>query len=663
MIIAYSQILNKFYNFGINTDFSLITKFVDNNDKEKYYQISMNCEFSDIILNGDLPVLSDDDKKIILDNLTDIEILQRYLPPELFEFRGFSIINAFDITDQQILSELKQNLLQKDAILSVENFNQIQSKIEKLLNISPLFINIAAIRDNEVLILNMSNNCDIECLYQSSIHYNIDYFKGSIYEELLNRDDIIIIRDLNDKKNKTDFEKEMLSHGKTNFLIAPLSYNDIKIGFLLIASKESGQINHINSLKLTPIIPNFAVAIRRNLDEFENRVNLLIQQKFTSIHPSVEWKFKDAIIDYINQQDKNENVELNKIIFNNVYPLYNITDIRNSSIHRNSAIQKDILEQLNYLKKIIDIAFSEYKYPLFDEVGFQISQNILNLENGINTGDEIRILKFIKNEVEPLLSEIKNFNTELRNLSDNYFAKTSKEQNSFYEKRKDFDISVQILNNTVSKYIEDMEREAQLMFPHYFDKQLTDGVDVSIYIGASISNSKEFNKFHLKNLRLWQLITLANIVLLLDKIRDKMPVKLETTNLIVVQDMPITICYDIEEKRFRVDGAYNVRYEIMKKRIDKAIIKNKNERLTQPNTISIVYSHENEKEEYLKYIDYLIYKNVLQNEYEHFELEDLQGITGLKALRVTVNYKNIKYIDKSISELLSDAYQKNILSN
>ena len=58
----------------------------------------------------------------------------------------------------------------------------------------------------------------------------------------------------------------------------------------------------------------------------------------------------------------------------------------------------------------------------------------------------------------------------------------------------------------------------------------------------------------------------------------------------------------MEEKKFDVDGAYNARYEIIKKRIDKATIKDSSERLTQPGKIAIIYSHEKEVKEYMNYI-------------------------------------------------------------
>jgi hypothetical protein len=94
----------------------------------------------------------------------------------------------------------------------------------------------------------------------------------------------------------------------------------------------------------------------------------------------------------------------------------------------------------------------------------------------------------------------------------------------------------------------------------------------------------------------------------------------------------------MDEKKFDVDGAYNIRYEIIKKRIDKAHIKGTNERLTVPGKIAIVYSQDKDAKEYKKYIKYLQSKKLL-GKVEKLELEDLQGVLGLKALRVEVIYK------------------------
>ena len=86
-----------------------------------------------------------------------------------------------------------------------------------------------------------------------------------------------------------------------------------------------------------------------------------------------------------------------------------------------------------------------------------------------------------------------------------------------------------------------------------------------------------------------------------------------------------------------MEGSYNIRYETIKKRLDKARIRDTDERLTQPGKIAIVYSNQKEVQEYQEYIEFLQNKNVLNPGIEFLELEELQGVKGLKALRVDVN--------------------------
>jgi hypothetical protein len=80
-----------------------------------------------------------------------------------------------------------------------------------------------------------------------------------------------------------------------------------------------------------------------------------------------------------------------------------------------------------------------------------------------------------------------------------------------------------------------------------------------------------------------------------------------------------------------------VRYEIIKKRIDKAVIRGTTERLTQPAKIALVYSHPSEAGEWRDYIEYLQRRGYLAREVEELELEELPGAQGLRALRVTVD--------------------------
>ena len=51
----------------------------------------------------------------------------------------------------------------------------------------------------------------------------------------------------------------------------------------------------------------------------------------------------------------------------------------------------------------------------------------------------------------------------------------------------------------------------------------------------------------------------------------------------------------------------------------------------------MVYSNQKEVQEYQQYIEFLQDKNILKPGIELLDLEELQGIKGLKAMRVDIN--------------------------
>jgi hypothetical protein len=206
-----------------------------------------------------------------------------------------------------------------------------------------------------------------------------------------------------------------------------------------------------------------------------------------------------------------------------------------------------------------------------------------------------------------------------------------------YRNRREYEESVATINNAVLSYLEQEEEEIQRSYPHYFEKYRTDGIEYNIYIGQSIAPSNPFDLFYLKNIRLWQLKTMAGAARVTYDLLPSLKVPLQTTQLILVHSQPISISFRRDERKFDVEGSYNIRYEIIKKRLDKVHIKDTKERLTQPGKIAMVYSNQKEVSEYEEYIRFLQKKNILKPGLEQLDLEELQGIKGLKALRVEIN--------------------------
>ena len=350
----------------------------------------------------------------------------------------------------------------------------------------------------------------------------------------------------------------------------------------------------------------------------------------------MEWRFQRAALHYI--QHKEEGVSgIEPIVFHQVYPLFGVSDIRQSSDHRNAAIQADLIEHFRLARGIVHLAYEQRPLPILAAFSHRIDKHIKGLEIGLNAGDEATKPFFIQQVIEPIFDQLATFSPQVAEKIASYRAALDPQMKTIYRSRRDFEESLKLINETIATYLDQEESKAQEYFPHYFEKLKTDGVEHTMYIGASMVENENFSPMYLKNLRLWQLMVMCEVVRRTEEIKGSLSVPLETTHLILAQDSPLSIFFSPDERHFEVAGAYDIRHEIIKKRIDKAIIKGTSERLTQPGKIAIVYSQRPEGTEYLEYIDYLRAAGYLRDETEDVDLGDLQGAQGLKALRVTVD--------------------------
>jgi hypothetical protein len=334
-----------------------------------------------------------------------------------------------------------------------------------------------------------------------------------------------------------------------------------------------------------------------------------------------------------------------------VYPLFGQSDIKGSSDARNIAIKEDLITQLTLAISVLKDACLTEKLPIYNELMYRVSTFLKDVKDDLNAGDEINILDFLQREIYPVFNHIKDINKELSRKVSIYMNRLDSELNVVYEKRKDYEKSVNLINDKLSRYIDSRQKDAQEMYPHYFERYKTDGVEFNMYIGESITKKDSFDSIYLYNLRLWQLQTMCEMENIAYSLVDTMPHNLRVASLILVHSNPMAIKFRMDEKQFDVDGAYNIRYEIIKKRIDKANIKGTEERVTQPGKLAIIYSQDKDALEYIKYINFLQSRKQL-GKIEFLELEDLQGVSGLKALRVEVIYQ--KDFDEKKTITLND---------
>jgi hypothetical protein len=317
--------------------------------------------------------------------------------------------------------------------------------------------------------------------------------------------------------------------------------------------------------------------------------------------------------------------------------LYGAIDIRNSSVERSHAIQKDLKAHIQLVNETFETLQSRLQLPLLEGLKFKNFNFSQAIDIGLPAEDEVRINEFFEKEVDPVLRHLQSSHPQAREIINNYFNLVNDCDGYLYRNRNEYEKSLSAINDAVLQSFEKQEVTMQQSYPHYFEKYKTDGVEYTIYIGQSLAPNNPFNMLYLKNIRLWQLSSMAEIARITHALIPSLKVPLQTTQLILIHSQPISIGFRKDERRFDVEGSYNIRYEIMKKRLDKVNIRGTNERLTQPGKIAMVYSNPKEAQEYQEYILFLQSKNLLLPGMESLELEELQGVSGLKALRVDIN--------------------------
>lgn len=654
---VYSIILKQFYNLDITFDIPVfnIKKTDNKTGLVKYYRMKTDIRYVKINPRGKIKKLTEEERYMLNENYFDLSVWMKIIPPENFELEGFGLFTVHEDTLQQSTTAIQNKLLEKESIIKHEKFGKIQKRMQSLLGLPRIKTGIAVFNHDPKSFV-LFRNTWITVLKDPMLLCS--KYQNSIYEKAAQNGNPVIVPDLTDIEDKTVIEEQLIKEGHRSMMVLPLHYENEIVGLLELVSPDPGAFSTGTLVKLHPVMSAFGIAAKRQAIDLENRIKAKIQENYTAIHPSVEWKFEQMATEQLNLELTGEKPQKKQIIFKDVYPLFGVSDVKSSSNLRNDAIRADLLEQLKVLTEVIETIKNVRQLPILDHLKYNLSLMREDIESEISTGDEVKILDYIRREVEPVLRHLGSLQEELEGITGAYFDMLDAELGIFYKKRKAFEDSMRMINNSVSDVIDNREAEAQHMYPHYFEKYRTDGIEYSIYIGESLVQKEPFDPIYLKNIRLWQLMVMCEVTQTTSTLLKQLPMKLETTQLILVHNQPIAIRFRDDEKKFDVEGAYNLRYEITKKRIDKATVKGSAERIVQPGHIAIIYSQESERAEYEKYLEYLVAIGYIENNIEQFDIENMQGIYGLCALRMKVKTgdeatksQSLRDVEKAVKKL------------
>ncbi|HKG07846.1 MAG TPA: GAF domain-containing protein [Pedobacter sp.] len=639
MQFIYAFILNELYAFrspakdkyhsGLRTDTGL----------QGYFHINVNTDFIEVKPKQPLPELSVREIQQYLTEESGMDMLLQILPLSMFEFRGISVLTIKDVTALQAVENIKKIRLTRSSGTEEASYAEVIQSLKTLVqNVNIQFDLFPFVRINNKMVYGYTKGgsgllfsvwgeqtLSPEAFQQIAEAYAANpnsFFSPDIWAE---------------SKEMFPWLDRFMALNVKSMALIPVFHNHVVVGVLGMHTWLEESFDEKKLALLEPALAPIAQLLQVYIDEFNLEIENIIKEKYTSIQPSVQWKFNDAAWHHLHDKKKNLPLRNENISFANVYPFYGAIDIRNSTVERNSASKADLGLHLSMLHETLQLLNKGYSSSLLEEMMFNCVKwkNLLK-EGELNTTEENNLNIFLKEETSDYLRLISESHPDTKKVIEKYLQIISASNGEVYKNRQALEVSMQMINTVINNYFEAEKERLQQSYPCYFEKFRTDGVEYDIYIGQSIAPDRPFNHFHLKNLRLWQLSSMAAVIKMVNTIRPDMPVKLDITQLIFIHNHTIDISFRADERKFDVEGAYNIRYQMIKKRIDKVLIRDTQERLTQPGKLALIYFNKRDIDDYVPFVKYLQETGVLHADTEDLDLEDLQGLSGLKALRVMV---------------------------
>ena len=632
----------KFY-YGQDVDFArpVFYDIPDSDGSIKHYRILYNADFLEVMKGENALDITPEDIALLLDNFDNLDLWREKFPSNSWILSGFGIMTLYDNTVESAVSLLKESLLSPDKKKKNGDTDVLEGIFRSIYRIPNLRLGFAEFHPEErkFRLATLGNHIPSVLLADKQER---DYgdICGCSMDVLVKDKNYFAISDVEAFALQHPAEKEFADHllkqDVKSVIFAPIMKNGRVLGVFEMVSSVQKQLNSINANKLDFILPFITDTMDRYYSEKQNYIDAIIQKEYTAIHPSVYWKFREEAD--LHTIPENAEQPFREIIFKDVYPMYGQIDVKGSSMARNKAIQSDLKKQIDMLLSIFrDLAVAA-KLPVLEQHVFELEKLQGQIQENLKADTESVAQNYIVSEIHPMLEHF-NSHPQAAGKIAAYTKILDPSYGMVYDDRKNFDETLSLINKKMAAVLDKKQEEAQEFFPHYYERFKTDGVEHSLYIGASIAPKKVYNPIFLGNLRLWQLQAMCDLEMEYFRLRPTLPYELDVTSLILVYSTPISIRFRMDEKRFDVDGTYNARYEVVKKRIDKSRIKGSEERIAQAGKITIVYSQNQEEAEYRRYIRLLQFKNRLGSKVESFEVEDLQGVTGLRALRVEVLYQ------------------------
>lgn len=648
----YKDILRKVYGISnLKSSTEVMMHMVDDSTAaKKFYKIIRRHQFVTISAKSTLPELQQEWIDYAIGVIGSHNDLKNPMPFREYKMEGFFIFSIIPDTEEMALTALSESITQihvneerntfqkmRQATISLVGNEQIEVGFLPFLKVNGQYVYHDIFTSISLLFARLKGHFSQDELTQ-------------IFNEMVNKSCTTcdnVMASLNNEAYQLDSECGAQKHlksilyneGLSSLKFVPVWHKNELLGIVELGSKDPEAINAAVLRKLEMALPYYREYFMYKANEFSEYMKSFIMQRYTAIQDSVSWKFNEEVWNTLKDiTNDRASIITPAVKFENLYPFYAAIDFRNSSLKQIEAIHADYKAQLKFLAQLLkENGLTEKDETVYDFIS-QIRYWQHKINESIPIDEEADLRYFLEVTSLHMVKQLAEDNKIEAAVARSYDRAVSTKDGVFHLFHNKYEESLQQLNAILKEHLYKAEQDLQDMVPHYFEKFQTDGLEYSLYAGKSIRPSVPFPANAQETIINWQMDSMVEMAFAANKNKHKLTVPLETTQLILVHENKVDISYRIDERHFDVEGSYSIRYEVIKKRIDKVRLQNSAERLTQPGTIAIVYTHRNSINTYLDKINELTASGNILPGVEYLDLEQLQGIGKLKAIRVKLNF-------------------------
>ena len=232
------------------------------------------------------------------------------------------------MTDQEVLSSLKRDLIDKESIVSHARFETLQAKLRTLFRRPEPAPRPGRPRGRPRARAELRRiEHEHACIFADSAHHKTSDFAGRCTSARSCRGRPLFIEDLAAMPDRTPAEEELHRVGLAASSWRRSHYQDKVIGTLEPQLAAARAISTRRTCRSSQeVLPLFSMAVQRSVEELDARVQAFIKEKCTAIHPVVEWRFRKAVLKAMERTSASvadaRRRRWSRSCSSDVYPLY-----------------------------------------------------------------------------------------------------------------------------------------------------------------------------------------------------------------------------------------------------------------------------------------------------------------------------------------------------